>query len=35
MRKMKFTIEQMAEVSVAAFSIGIVVGMIILKLILV
>lgn len=31
---MRFTTEQMAEISVAAFSMGIVVGMIILKLIL-
>lgn len=33
--KERFNTEQMAEVSVAAFSLGIVAGMIILKLILV
>jgi hypothetical protein len=32
--KMKFTIEQMAEVSIAVFSVGIVTGMIIMKIIL-
>ncbi len=34
MRKMKFTIEQMAEVSIAVFSVGIVSGMVIMKIIL-
>lgn len=32
--KMKFTIEQMAEVSIAVFSVGIVSGMVIMKIIL-
>ena len=32
--KMKFTIEQMAEVFIAVFSVGIVSGMVIMKIIL-